>query len=125
MLFLISAFSLLLRSCFSQGKEIIEFYLKELENEGITHVPRWAPSSHSIAPPGTNGLATSPPVPTKHTIAAFASVPQTADAKDDASQDAKQDGGALPADALTEILAGTPEGSSLRTIELFLLRRSH
>lgn len=26
-----------------KGKEIIEFHLKQLEEEGITHVPRWAP----------------------------------------------------------------------------------
>uniref|UniRef100_A0A671TGD9 SEC14 like lipid binding 1 n=1 Tax=Sparus aurata TaxID=8175 RepID=A0A671TGD9_SPAAU len=32
-------------SSIKKGKEIIEFYLKELEDEGITQVPRWTPSS--------------------------------------------------------------------------------
>ncbi|XP_030645974.1 SEC14-like protein 1 [Chanos chanos] len=32
-----------------KGKEIIEYYLKELEDEGITHVPRWVPSTHLTA----------------------------------------------------------------------------
>lgn len=26
-----------------QGKEIIEYHLKQLEEEGITHMPRWVP----------------------------------------------------------------------------------
>lgn len=26
-----------------QGKEIIEYYLRELEEEGITYIPRWTP----------------------------------------------------------------------------------
>uniref|UniRef100_A0A8C7QWU7 SEC14-like protein 1 n=1 Tax=Oncorhynchus mykiss TaxID=8022 RepID=A0A8C7QWU7_ONCMY len=44
------------------GKEIIEFYLNQLEEEGISHVPRWtpsldAPSSSSIAT-ATNNDAT-------------------------------------------------------------------
>ncbi|MCJ8729985.1 hypothetical protein PDJAM_G00114160 [Pangasius djambal] len=33
-----------------KGKEIIEYYLRELEEEGITHVPRWSPST-SLAQP--------------------------------------------------------------------------
>uniref|UniRef100_A0A3Q3AVG4 SEC14 like lipid binding 1 n=1 Tax=Kryptolebias marmoratus TaxID=37003 RepID=A0A3Q3AVG4_KRYMA len=48
-----------------KGKEIIEFYLKELENEGVTHVPRWTPSSTSLALP--NSLSASPPALPKHT----------------------------------------------------------
>lgn len=28
---------------FLQGKEIIEYYLRELETEGITQIPRWSP----------------------------------------------------------------------------------
>ncbi|XP_072882113.1 SEC14-like protein 1 isoform X2 [Hemitrygon akajei] len=30
-------------SSIKKGKEIIEYYLKQLEEEGITHVPRWSP----------------------------------------------------------------------------------
>uniref|UniRef100_A0A6Q2YMC2 SEC14 like lipid binding 1 n=1 Tax=Esox lucius TaxID=8010 RepID=A0A6Q2YMC2_ESOLU len=30
-----------------KGKEIIEYYLKELEEEGVTHVPRWSPPQAS------------------------------------------------------------------------------
>ncbi|XP_077086882.1 SEC14-like protein 1 [Siphateles boraxobius] len=33
-----------------KGKEIIEFHLKQLEEEGITHVPRWVPPPATIAP---------------------------------------------------------------------------
>lgn len=97
--------------CFtSQGKEIIEFYLNELEDEGITHVPRWTPSSVSLPLPRPTSLSTSPPALPKLAMAPAVSVPQPSDAKDGASQDAKQDSGALQADSLTEILAGTPEG---------------
>uniref|UniRef100_A0AAX7T2Z7 SEC14 like lipid binding 1 n=1 Tax=Astatotilapia calliptera TaxID=8154 RepID=A0AAX7T2Z7_ASTCA len=35
-------------SSIKKGKEIIEYYLKELDDEGLTHVPRWSPSSHSL-----------------------------------------------------------------------------
>uniref|UniRef100_A0A7N8XVW9 SEC14-like protein 1 n=1 Tax=Mastacembelus armatus TaxID=205130 RepID=A0A7N8XVW9_9TELE len=35
-------------SSIKKGKEIIEYYLKELEDEGVTHVPRWAPPSLSL-----------------------------------------------------------------------------
>ncbi|KAL2086946.1 hypothetical protein ACEWY4_018005 [Coilia grayii] len=34
-------------SSIKKGKEIIEYYLKQLEDEGITHVPRWCPSGPS------------------------------------------------------------------------------
>ncbi|KAF4080276.1 hypothetical protein AMELA_G00168590 [Ameiurus melas] len=33
-----------------KGKEIIEYYLRELEEDGITHVPRWSPSTSLIPP---------------------------------------------------------------------------
>ncbi|XP_056106667.1 SEC14-like protein 1 [Rhinichthys klamathensis goyatoka] len=33
-----------------KGKEIIEFHLKQLEEEGINHVPRWVPPPATIAP---------------------------------------------------------------------------
>uniref|UniRef100_A0A8C9U9S3 SEC14 like lipid binding 1 n=1 Tax=Scleropages formosus TaxID=113540 RepID=A0A8C9U9S3_SCLFO len=31
-------------SSIKKGKEIIEYYLRELEEEGVTHIPRWTPS---------------------------------------------------------------------------------
>lgn len=37
-----------------QGKEIIEYYLRELEEEGVTYIPRWTPpvvSSTAVAIP--------------------------------------------------------------------------
>lgn len=102
--------------CFTpQGKEIIEFYLNELEDEGITHVPRWTPSSVSLPLPRPTSLSTSPPVLPNLATAPAVSVPQPTDAKDSTSQDTKQDGGALQADSLAEILAGTPEGLFTRT----------
>uniref|UniRef100_A0A4W6DDX8 SEC14 like lipid binding 1 n=1 Tax=Lates calcarifer TaxID=8187 RepID=A0A4W6DDX8_LATCA len=41
-------------SSINKGKEIIEYYLKELDDEGITHVPRWTPSSLFLASPQAN-----------------------------------------------------------------------
>lgn len=40
-----------------QGKEIIEYYLRELEEEGVTHIPRWTPPVVS----GTARLQQLPP----------------------------------------------------------------
>lgn len=36
-----------------QGKEIIEYYLRELEEQGVTYIPRWTPpvSKTAIAIP--------------------------------------------------------------------------
>ncbi|XP_069569988.1 SEC14-like protein 1 isoform X1 [Brachyistius frenatus] len=100
-------------SSIKKGKEIIEFYLKELEDEGITHVPRWTPSSLSLPPPRPTSLSTSPPVLPKLTVTPPVSIPPAAEVKDGAAQDgATQDasgGGALPPDSLTDILTGTPE----------------
>lgn len=36
---------------FLQGKEIIEYYLRELETEGITQIPRWSPPFTATASP--------------------------------------------------------------------------
>uniref|UniRef100_A0A6Q2YX85 SEC14 like lipid binding 1 n=1 Tax=Esox lucius TaxID=8010 RepID=A0A6Q2YX85_ESOLU len=38
-----------------KGKEIIEYYLKELEEEGVTHVPRWSPPQASPPTDPANG----------------------------------------------------------------------
>lgn len=99
-------------SC-SQGKEIIEFYLKELEDEGVTQVPRWSPSSHSLPLCSPTSLSAIPP---DLAVIPAVSVPLAADAKDGTTQDAKQDSSMLQADSLVEILAGTPEGTSLPQI---------
>jgi len=54
--------------CSPQGKEIIEYYLRELEQEGVTHVPRWTPSpapksaSATAAPALTAPLLASRPI---------------------------------------------------------------
>uniref|UniRef100_A0A8C5CAK5 SEC14 like lipid binding 1 n=1 Tax=Gadus morhua TaxID=8049 RepID=A0A8C5CAK5_GADMO len=51
-------------SSIKKGKEIIDFYLNELEDEGITHVDRWTPSG--LPPPPSTARSNSPPptVPT-------------------------------------------------------------
>nr|XP_019939779.1 PREDICTED: SEC14-like protein 1 isoform X1 [Paralichthys olivaceus] len=96
-------------SSINKGKEIIEFYLKELQDEGITHIPRWSSSSDSPPPPRPTSLSTSPPDPPKLVITPAVSIPLPANAKDSTSQDTKQDITTLQTDSLTEILAGTPE----------------
>lgn len=73
-------------------------------------MPRWTPSSVSLPLPRPTSLSASPPALPKLAAAPAVSVPQATDAKDSTSQDTKQDSGALQADGLTEILAGTPEG---------------
>lgn len=100
---------------FRQGKEIIEFYLKELEDEGIDHVPRWAPSSPPQAATRPTSLSTSPPALPKPASASTPSVcvSQPSEGKDGASQDSRtgHDGAAAPADSLAELSAATPEGA--------------
>uniref|UniRef100_A0A3Q4HQK1 PRELI/MSF1 domain-containing protein n=1 Tax=Neolamprologus brichardi TaxID=32507 RepID=A0A3Q4HQK1_NEOBR len=48
-------------SSIKKGKEIIEYYLKELDDEGITHVPRWSPFSHSLPLSSPTSLSTNQP----------------------------------------------------------------
>uniref|UniRef100_A0A8C5D0K8 SEC14-like protein 1 n=1 Tax=Gouania willdenowi TaxID=441366 RepID=A0A8C5D0K8_GOUWI len=45
-------------SSIKKGKEIIEFYLRELEDDGITHMPRWSPFSCSLSIPRPTSLIT-------------------------------------------------------------------
>ncbi|KAM9769797.1 SEC14-like protein 1 isoform 1-T1 [Menidia menidia] len=92
-----------------KGKEIIEFYLKQLEDEGITSVPRWTSSSDCPALSRPTSLATGPPAPPTQTSTLAVSVPQAADAKDGGCQEAKQDGSSQPAENANDSLAGTPE----------------
>ncbi|KAF1395557.1 hypothetical protein PFLUV_G00012760 [Perca fluviatilis] len=96
-------------SSIKKGKEIIEFYLKELEDEGITHIPRWTPSSLPLPLPTPTSLFTSPPVLPKLAVTPADSNPLPSDATDSSPQDAKQDSSTLQPDSLSEILAGTPE----------------
>jgi hypothetical protein len=42
-----------------QGKEIIDFFIEELRNEGITHVPQWEPKEGAVVSDGQNDLETS------------------------------------------------------------------
>ncbi|XP_026025595.1 SEC14-like protein 1 isoform X4 [Maylandia zebra] len=93
-------------SSIKKGKEIIEYYLKELDDEGLTHVPRWSPSSHSLPLSSPTSLSTNQP---ELGIVPADSVPLSADARDGPSQDAKQDSNLLQNDSLAEILPGTPE----------------
>ncbi|XP_054635370.1 SEC14-like protein 1 isoform X1 [Dunckerocampus dactyliophorus] len=95
-------------SSIKKGKEIIEYYLKELEDEGITHVPRWTPTSLPLPLTRPTSLPTNSSVDSKLPVTPAVAVPLPVDAMDSASQNAKQDI-VLPADSLTEILAGTPE----------------
>lgn len=93
-----------------QGKEIIEFYLKELEDEGIEHVPRWVPSSIPQSVIRPSSLSTSPPLPPNPASIPSVCVSLPSESKDGSSQDSKQDGGTSQADSLAEILVATPEG---------------
>uniref|UniRef100_A0A667XWY6 SEC14 like lipid binding 1 n=1 Tax=Myripristis murdjan TaxID=586833 RepID=A0A667XWY6_9TELE len=67
-------------SSIKKGKEIIEFYLKELEDEGITHVPRWTTSSLPLPPPRPTSLTTSPPVLPKPPVTPAIAIPLPLDA---------------------------------------------
>ncbi|XP_049576084.1 SEC14-like protein 1 isoform X1 [Syngnathus scovelli] len=96
-------------SSIKKGKEIIEYYLKELEDDGITHVPRWSPTSLPLPPTRPTSLFSSPPPDPKEPVTAAVPIPLPSDAMDSTSQDAKQDSAGLQADILTEVLAGTPE----------------
>ncbi|XP_062381807.1 SEC14-like protein 1 [Sardina pilchardus] len=53
-------------SSISKGKEMVEYYLKELADEGITHVPRWAPplvATSSSSPPQLPATSCARPIP--------------------------------------------------------------
>ncbi|KAG7238237.1 hypothetical protein INR49_031152, partial [Caranx melampygus] len=107
-------------SSINKGKEIIEYYLRELEDEGITQVPRWMPSAASLPPPRPTTLSTSPPDPPKLVVKPDDSAPLPTNTKDSISSDVKQDSNVLQTDSLTEILAGTPEGLFLQMIEQWI-----
>uniref|UniRef100_A0A8C9YNK1 SEC14-like protein 1 n=1 Tax=Sander lucioperca TaxID=283035 RepID=A0A8C9YNK1_SANLU len=78
-------------SSIKKGKEIIEFYLKELEDEGITHIPRWTPSSLPLPLPRPASLFTSPPVLPKLAVTPADSNPLPSDTADSIPQDLDAD----------------------------------
>lgn len=81
-----------------QGKEIIEYYLRELEEEGITYVPRWTPR----VVPG-NGRPQLPPPSSARAIPAKGAK-NGPDSKD-----------------LAELAVGTPDGRSPLACRCFVL----
>lgn len=86
-------------SC-AQGKEIIEYYLRELEEDGITHVPRWSPSTSPVQPVVT----VMPPAPP--TTAPIAIATNAENGKDAAA--CKES--SSPVGSANEPLAATPDG---------------
>lgn len=83
----------------SKGKEIIEYYLRQLEEEGITFVPRWTPPSL--------GPSSEPVSASKTQAASSAVVPPDTGLKEGLSSEALSS----PA-AVSEPMAGTPDGGS-------------
>ncbi|KAJ8283851.1 hypothetical protein COCON_G00027010 [Conger conger] len=87
-------------SSIKKGKEIIEYYLKELDEEGVTHLPRWSPAPDCPAQPCVTAR---PELPVTPAIAIPA-----ASAKDTQSTQSNKDNTSL-AESLNEPLAGTPD----------------
>lgn len=78
-----------------QGKEIIEYYLRELEEEGVTYIPRWTPPVAS----GASRLEQLP-TSTARTIP-LKGAKNGLDSKDPAGP--------------TELVVGSPDGQCLLT----------
>lgn len=86
-------------SCLTlKGKEIIEYYLRQLEEEGITFVPRWTP------PPVGPSSETCSSSKNQVTSAAVL-VPDTAAVMEGLSGESLNSPGAAP-----EPVVGTPDG---------------
>lgn len=77
-----------------QGKEIIEYYLRELEEEGVTHIPRWTPP---VVP--SNGRPQLLPPPSSARAIPAKGAKSGADGKDPA-----------------ELTVGTPDGLCLAAV---------
>ncbi|KAJ8399708.1 hypothetical protein AAFF_G00408130 [Aldrovandia affinis] len=86
-------------SSIKKGKEIIEYYLRELEEEGVEHIPCWAPPA-PVSPVRPSVAAARPELPVTPAI----SIP-VASAKDTPSN---KDSSSLPG-SLSEPLTGTPD----------------
>lgn len=80
-----------------KGKEIIEYYLRQLEEEGITFVPRWTPPS--ITPSSETSLSSG------KQAAALAIVTPEAALKEGPSSEALSNPSGAP-----EPVATTPDG---------------
>nr|XP_029480608.1 SEC14-like protein 1 isoform X4 [Oncorhynchus nerka] len=80
-------------SSIKKGKEIIEFYLNQLEEEGISHVPRWTPS---LDAPPSSSVTTKPVCATPKLlqlelpVTPAVSIPVSTDANDRELADATQ-----------------------------------
>ncbi|XP_069050701.1 SEC14-like protein 1 isoform X1 [Lepisosteus oculatus] len=83
-------------SSIKKGKEIIEYYLRELEEEGVTWVPRWTPP---VSPAKTSATAR-PELPVSPAI----SIPTASTKESQSSKEASS----LPG-SLTEPVSGTPD----------------
>ncbi|XP_023992315.1 SEC14-like protein 1 isoform X2 [Salvelinus sp. IW2-2015] len=110
-------------SSIKKGKEIIEFYLNQLEEEGISHVPRWTPSLD--APSSSSSVTTKPVCATpkllqlEQPVTPAVSIPVSTDANDreianasnnDATQsDATSNDATNQPDDQTENQTGTPD----------------
>ncbi|XP_066560406.1 SEC14-like protein 1 isoform X1 [Amia ocellicauda] len=82
-------------SSIKKGKEIIEYYLRELEEEGVTHIPRWTPSAVC---PAKATVTARPELPISPAI----SIPIAS------AKEAPKETPSLPG-SLTEPLTGTPD----------------
>lgn len=92
---------MLYHSCLtSKGKEIIEYYLRQLEEEGITFVPRWTPPSLG---PSSEPLSASK----SQTTSAAVLVPDAAALKEGLSGEGLSSPGTA-----SEAVVGTPDGES-------------
>ncbi|XP_046899601.1 SEC14-like protein 1 isoform X2 [Hypomesus transpacificus] len=97
-----------------KGKEIIEFYLKELEDEGITQVPRWSlsstPAPAKPPPPAVSSSAPAPCVEPPAAPDAAVAAPLPANANDgDLANGAADAGTVCVLGALVDSQAGAPE----------------
>ncbi|MGH0152539.1 UNVERIFIED_CONTAM: hypothetical protein FKN15_067954 [Acipenser sinensis] len=84
-------------SSIKKGKEIIEYYLKELEDEGVAFIPRWSPA---VAPPAPVSIAAQP----EHPVSAAISIPAACAKESHSSKEALGAPGSL-----AEPLTGTPD----------------
>lgn len=90
-----------------QGKEIIEYYLRQLEEEGITFVPRWTP------PPTAPASELPPPCKQQPAVSTVAPV-ETGQKEGPVSEAVSNPSGA------PEPLGGTPDGGSRALISAWL-----
>jgi hypothetical protein len=88
-----------------KGKEIIEYYLRQLEDEGITYVPRWTPPALG---PSSETSASS-----KNQAVSTAAIVPDATLKEGLSGEALSNPSGAP-----EPVVGTPDGACERDVIL-------